>query len=511
MKKASNFSKIVAVLLIGAISIMFLTVSCDNAAKQVNTDNISDNGENNGANNNSGDGSAGEERIDADDMPFPHEAMDFGGSTFKILIDQEDINLLDVDDIDVEGMNGEVLNDAYYTRKTLVEDTYNVKLEGVHVNNFQISDFVEKSVRSGLDEYDAYVPRLMNAGLYAAKGYGVNLLDTNLAIDAPWWDKNIIRDTSVNNAAYIIAGDIFIKHYDGISMLMFNKKLLMDLGLENPYNLVQNNQWTISKFNEMIKGVALDLDGNGKMDRYDRYGFATQGDCVSSFINACGEKFVTKDKNDLPVFCGNSEKMSNIIDRMLDIYSDDIYCMHRDGFGKEGGGDLIQFWVFPEGRALFYYAYSRYINLGLRNMEDDFGILPLPKWDSSQSEYYSNVNYWHSYTYMIPITVTDVERSAYIIDAMAYHGRKIIKPAYYDVCLQRKYTRDEESSEMLDIIFASTVYDLGIVYDIGGYYNTIQTDVFSNHANNMMSQYDKLSNKIEKSMNDLIDEFKAHR
>ena len=481
------------------ISATFLMLACDNAQKP---DGGNDSGD---AKNNDPAGQAASDN--PEELPFPHETRDFGGATFKVLIDQEDVNLLDVEDIDVESLNGDVLNDAYYNRKILVEDTYNIKLEGIHVNNYQITSYVEKSVGSGMDEYDAYVPRLGPAGAFATKGYGANLLGTSLSLAAPWWDQNIIADTSINGVAYMIAGDIFIKHYDGISLLMFNKNLLTDLGLESPYQLVFDNKWTMDKFNDMVKGVTLDLDGNGKMDRYDRYGFVTQADYVSSFINASGERIITKDSDDLPVFVGASEKISNIIDKMLDIYIDDTYCLHRDAKAVS----LSQFWVFPEGRGLFYWSLPRYIDLGLRDMDDDFGILPIPKWDSSQSRYYSTLNNWHSYTYMIPITVTDIEKSAYIMDALAYHGSKIVKPAYYDVCLQRKYTRDEESSAMLDIIFASTCYELAEVYGVGGYIGEIVNDFYQKNSNGMTTQYEKLSGKIEKSISDLIEEFEKNK
>jgi len=188
------------------------------------------------------------------------------------------------------------------------------------------------------------------------------------------------------------------------------------------------------------------------------------------------------------------------------------YCLHRDSLGKEGGNGqvLVQFWVFPEGRSLFYWGFPRYMDLGLRAMEDDFGILPIPKWDANQDRYYATLNNWHAYTYMIPVTVQDVEKSSYIMDAMAYHGMKIIKPAYYEVCLQRKYSRDEESSDMLDIIFSSTVYDLGTVYNIGGYPNAFENDIQKNKIN-VASTYEKLAGKIDKDIIKLIDNFESNK
>ncbi|MCL2816597.1 MAG: hypothetical protein FWD23_18520, partial [Oscillospiraceae bacterium] len=307
-----------------------------------------------------------------------------------------------------------------------------------------------------------------------------------------------------------IAGDIFIKHYDGLPMLMFNKKLLADFGLESPYGFVESNEWTIDKFNEMVKGAYLDLDNDGKRNRYDRYGFATQVDYVISFINGSGHLFMDKDKDDMPVFVGYSEKMSNILDKVMEHYaSDDTYCIHRDA-EKEGGfatGNTSQAWVFPEGRSLFYWGLSRYMGLYLREMEDDFGILPVPKWDSSQDKYYSTVNGWNSYTFMLPRTVTDIEKNSIILDAMAYHGMKLIKPAYYEVCLQRKYTRDEESAAMLDIIFSSAHYEPG---GSGAFVGAICDAIRSGASTvNITSIYEKNQNKLEKEIQKMIDAYET--
>ena len=492
--------KIFTLLLILCIAVTLFACGSDETSNNVTTPT-----DNNDTNNNISEES--NTAPEPEDIPFPHEEIpDFNGETLKILIDRQwSGNSLDVIDYSIEEQTGDVLNDSYYMRNVLIEEMFNVKLEGVSVE--EIAGPARRTIQAGIDEYIAFIPRLMNAGTFAANGYGVNVFDTNLSLDQPWWDQNIINDTSIGGAAYFFAGDIFIKHYDGIALLMFNKRLLADLQLESPYALVRDNQWTMDKFNSMVKAATLDLDGDGAMTRYDRYGFNTQVDYVTSFINGSGEKIVTKDSNDLPVFTGNSEKIGRIIDKMLEIYTDDTYCMHRDAYNRDGGsGQLVQFWMFPEGRALFYWAFPRYMDLGLRDMEDPFGIVPIPKWDSSQDRYYATLNNWHSYTYMMPVTVQDVNGVSILLDAMAYHGRKIIKPAYYDVCLQRKYTRDEESSEMLDIIFSSTVYDLGTVYSIGEFVNAVEGDLQKN-VNSVNTIYERNIGRIERDIDRLIENF----
>ena len=46
-------------------------------------------------------------------------------------------------------------------------------------------------------------------------------------------------------------------------------------------------------------------------------------------------------------------------------------------------------------------------------------------------------------------------------EAMAILGREYVIPAYYDVALKTRDSRDEESAEMIDIIRDSLTFDLG--------------------------------------------------
>ncbi len=434
---------------------------------------------------------------------FPHETKDFGGETFNIIVDRENVNQLDIDDFDITELDGEVLNDAVYQRNLEVQEKFNVKLTSFHSDD--IVTAVTNAVMSSSADFDAMMPRLMNAGTLASKGMGIELSQQEyISLDQPWWDINATNDLSIGNKVYIIAGDIFYKHYDGTPMMMFNKRILTDYGLDDPYQLVNDGKWTLEKFNEMAAGVKTDLDGNGKFDKEDMFGFSTQADYAHSMLNACGVKYSSKDENDFPVMSINNEKTIEVLDLILEHYVNDTWCLHRDG----AAASMSQFWVFPQGHSLFYWGLARYINLGLRDMEDEFGILPLPKYDEAQERYYHLPNNWHSYAYMIPKSTGNVERSTYISDALGYYGRQYILPAYYDSCLTRKYVRDDESAAMLDIIFNSATYDLGVVYGIGGFPTQIDNPIQKNEID-FASSYAKSEKLINKDLEKLIDQFLA--
>ena len=55
--------------------------------------------------------------------------------------------------------------------------------------------------------------------------------------------------------------------------------------------------------------------------------------------------------------------------------------------------------------------------------------------------------------------------SAIITEALCAESYKKVVPAYYETALKTKYTRDDESIAMIDMIVNSRVFDLGYVYD----------------------------------------------
>ena len=62
----------------------------------------------------------------------------------------------------------------------------------------------------------------------------------------------------------------------------------------------------------------------------------------------------------------------------------------------------------------------------------------------------------------VPASVRNTELVGKTTELLGYYNGKIVMPAFYDILLGQKISRDTESQEMLDIIFGNTVYDLGV-------------------------------------------------
>ena len=141
----------------------------------------------------------------------------------------------------------------------------------------------------------------------------------------------------------------------------------------------------------------------------------------------------------------------------------------------------------------------------MRGYDVDFGIIPTPKYEESQQNYSHWVDNGCNLFYAVPVSLSDPDTSAYMLEAIAAASRYYLTPAYYDVCLKGKYSRDEESSEMLDIIFNTYHLDLGDVYGWGNISGFIMSALVDN--GNISSTIAALRSMTNKSIKKTLDKF----
>jgi hypothetical protein len=371
-------------------------------------------------------------------------------------------------DIFVEGQNGEVINDSVYTRNRFVEETYNINIE--HYSPTDYVSVFNKTLSAGDDVYDVYYAgtgELINAA------YSTRLNDLMqmpyIDLEKPWWNQNAVNALSVGGKLYFAVSDIMIMNNDCTSAIVFNKRLIEDNNLPDPYGMVTGGSWTIDNVIGICKDIARDVDGNSIMDYNDMYGFVCYRDASLSIMHSAGGRIAEKDSDDYPVLTLNSERAFAALDKAFDLmYSDGSFNVHKELEGKFPAIYEITERMFMENRSLLYWILLHDIEK-FRDMEADFGILPIPKYDEEQEDYGCTVNQYHGYTMGVPVTVADRGRAGIILEALSAKSRYTLQPAYYDIALQRKFTRDDSSAEMLDIIFNSTVYDIGAIYNFGDF------------------------------------------
>jgi len=274
--------------------------------------------------------------------------------------------------------------------------------------------------------------------------------------------------------------------------------------LDNPYSLVKDGKWTVDKFMEMSKQISNDLNGDGKMDENDRYGLLYQRDTVLSFFSGSGEMIGRKDADDIPYITLTQESaMTAMIHILESLYNKDscFNVMFLPGDFNVGMNTMFQ-----NDQSLFMWI--RMINIvPLRSMPTDFGILPIPKKDETQDYYSSDVNSWTGVCLTVPATNTDYANTGILFEAYAAESSKTVQPAYYDVLLNGIIARDEESLEMLNIIFKNRTYDIGAI----GMYGKLNEILYlpMTYDLNVTSYVEKRFPAAERDIQKLIDKISA--
>ena len=443
-------------------------------------------------------------------LPFEPTIIDLGGRAFtfadcgwgaETTSEQRDVL--------AEEINGETINDAVYARNMAINDIFNCTIaEKKYTDSGALMAGIKKAVNAGDSQFDAsYIRFTGNLNALATGGFLIDLKKLpNMNLSQPWWDQNCVSQGSICGKLFCVTGDIEILDKGAINAFVFNKQLQADYEIEDLYSLVKTGKWTLGKMLELSKQISADLNGDGKMDENDRYGLLYYRDSIPAFLTATDEYIARKDANDVPYMSFNSEKVYNALDSIYEVIYDENVAFHTMRAFGDAGFIIEGTKMFQNNQALLYYIRMTEIE-GLRGMDTDFGILPFPKYDEAQQNYLSLVNASIGSALSVPSTA-DPEVSGAVLDAMAYESRYTLLPAYYEVMLKNKVSRDSDSEEMLNIIFGNKTYDIGGIYDFGGIVGELMYHTMT-FKRTMASFYEKNEAKAQKDIDKLVEKVQA--
>ena len=396
-----------------------------------------------------------------------------------------------------EELTGEPINDSVFNRNTILAARHGFELEHL-VAEGGVSGFVTRSINAGSDDFDAILTTIQESSTFASRGFLVPFSELKYVdLAKPWWDQSANADMSIGHINFYAMGDIALMANDATWVFFFNKLMAQELDLGNLYEIVNEGNWTLDTLSEFGRAATRDLNGDGVLDHTDQWGFTGAVESSSVFVTSAGERTVSKDADDLPVITMDNPRATAVFDRVFEIMTDETFVIlaerHWDVFSYDPWVG-VNVNMFREGRALFMGHPLTTIKQ-LRDMEYDFGILPMPKFNAEQEQYFNVLQYNNATVYSVPVTAPDVERTGFILEAMAAESRYLVTPAYYEVTLQRKHTRDEESGEMLDLIFSTRILDVGFVFNwqnLQGFYS----DMVTRRQNTFASAFERIEQRL---------------
>lgn len=441
-------------------------------------------------------------------LPALPENLDFGGHTFTIINNDHSLPMWAQYGIGTDALNGESLNDAIYYRNKTIEDTYNCTV--VSYQTLDLNGEMAKLVKAGDSAIDLATVHLRTFASHASSGYYIDLHTVeSMELSQPWYDQNSVSEVSIMNRLFGVATDITLMDKQATGALVFNKGLYANYDLDSTfgdiYTIVRDGKWTLDLMNQIVTSVSSDLDGDGVRTENDLWGLLYQRDTLTSFFTAFDINIATKNSDDIPEMTLMTDDNVTAMDDIFDLLYQENYCLHvMKYFGEQDYTDkMVQ--TFQEDHALMMWIRLRDVE-DLRGMETDFGILPMPKYSESADSYRSAVNSYVGTMTCIPQTNYDPTMTGYFIEALASESHYTVIPEYYNVNLQGKISRDEDSREMLDLIFSNRHYDLGEIYDPGSIANTL-IYMTMDYKRDVASTWAKKEKSINKNLDKLLEAF----
>jgi ABC-type glycerol-3-phosphate transport system substrate-binding protein len=485
--------KTIAILLLVAM-LVFCFAACE-APEDANTSTEA-------SANLSGSANSGstESETSSDAMSIPVEVKDLGGREINILcynFGEGSASILGyTGEIMYDEENPSAVDEAKKIVVDKIESTYNVKINGEFnpIGEYNNS-IIKNQVTSGLHYYDIVFDSVGSAAAMVNDNLQVDLTTiSTIDLSHPWWDQNAVKDLSIGNKLYFVCGDINTYDDQGTFCVLFNKTLKSKLGInEDFYQLVRDKKWTMDKFEEICKSdITHDSNGDGILDENDVWALGTERYNIFIQLIGAGQRIARKDANDLPYLVVDREPEATytILGDILEFYNDEntVMVANIPKYQNKGFSNVWEATVhkaFIEGRELFYMC-GLFNAASFRVMEDEFGILPIPKYSETQDRYYHTVQSGHNTVMHIPTTTPNLEDLGLVITALAKESKRLVTPAYYDIQLKYRDSRDDESGEMLDLIFASRTFDVADAYNWGG----IREQYVSMDQSNIASRFE---------------------
>ncbi len=408
------------------------------------------------------------------------------------------------------GQSNSILN-SVYERNMLIKEKYGVTINELKYLTNEHHSKIMVEVSSGGDNFQAIITSMTNSITLSTYGY---LWDLNhsyishLNFEKPWWDQNMTQDLSIHNRLYFATGDLLVFDDDVTYALMYNKDLARENQLPDLYAMVKNGTWTMDKFIEYSSSAFMD-NGNGTID-YDGdiVGFTYSNDAAACFLYGGGITICSKDTDDYPIYDLNLErtkKISDLGDRLFNSsYTINLVDMTSGGYSYSQLSQIC----FGGGHALFHCDVLQSIPQ-YQTLSADFGILPIPMYDTSQDNYYSLMHTVGSVV-SIPVTVSgyeELDTTTATLEILAYYSKEMLTPQYRESLIQTPSGRGDVYTEsMLNLIINNRVYDLAYYYGWELAYNNISDTLWPDSTRSLDSLHEKYTYRLKSAIDQTVDQ-----
>ncbi len=348
-----------------------------------------------------------------------------------------------------------VLQKALFDRNAELEEKYSISFEYYDFKLAETTTKIQNSIKGGQNNYDflSYSNTFMvqlaqNGALHPIQAI------PNIDLTAPYWYGELNELMSYRDTNFFVVGSANMFSLWTASCVWYNMDLADDLGIDTDfYGMVKEHKWTLDALLTAAQQAGyLDKTDDG-LSKDDQFGISqTAGGWYTAFYGS-GLMMGNKDEDGRWNYDVSDERIFDQIQKIKDYQNNEALSL------KLSGG-IDQWNVFRDGGALFLIEFVCVYDR-IQEADLEYGILPSPLLEEGQENYYTSFHKTHSSALAVPrdVPAEDLAMIGTILEDATYKARVKQWPAYYNVLLKNRASKNPESAEMVEYVFENLILD----------------------------------------------------
>ena len=380
-----------------------------------------------------------------DPEDLPGELPDFDGAEMIILTGA--LNLIAADWMADEYIYSEdPIPLMLYKRNLTVENLLNVAIQTIQEENSSLVSILRNSILADQRSYHVASLSLDNASVLAGEGLYMNLYDLpQLQLTRSWWNQNFNESAEINGMLPMATGAISPSLYKASYVVLFNEDVLPVNELND---VVKSGDWTMEMFHSFCTLYSEDLS-----DNYLKAAVGSVNAIASGFRHGCEVELTAREQDGAVFLRGLEERTVVSMQALSEIWM-------QSAFALRVSSSYSACEAFRYRQAAFLIGQVADIELLASNTNIPCGFLPMPKYDSEQTEYRTGAAYSHG-TVAVPAypTCPDAKMIGLVLEMMCAANVEDILPCYFS-----RNAFSPEDVELLESLQQMLRWDFSDVY-----------------------------------------------
>jgi len=382
-------------------------------------------------------------------------ALDYTGKTIKIATTDEKVW-----EFKAEEQTGNVVNDAIYSRNSLVNQDLGVELEIIEFkqsggNSKELKNAVIAANQSGdSDSIDFISAPSYYTSAYVTDGLIIDLEsieNSHLDMTKSYWSGKYYENGKFLGRSYFILGDLTPTVIERLEVVFLNDELAKTYLKEETktlYQTVYDREWTFDKFKTLVASC-----GEGLTSGIFGCELPVNSYSIDGMEAGMGVKMITKTED-------------SVISEIKDEHNVELVEALREFYYKNTSVNRVSNEEYPNFRnnqALFAVGLllesSKFINSNI-----DYSIYPIPMWNADQADYISTSQDVYSMISIPACAEKRAEMITAVLEDLAWRSHDTVYTAMYDITYSSRYSDNYDESAMFDFIYQHIDFSFGAIF-----------------------------------------------